>query len=327
MNQATNETTQSAPMANDLSNPELSFADYQSIRRGEKLSESSNPAPEKSEQKKSLDSGTEEKEVIKAKDESEDESDTDGDDDSKDLENDKPKKKGGFQRRIDKLNARYAAAQQETEHWKQQALKSASESKSEPVESSKSVSVEGKPDPEKYDTHAEYVEALTDWKIEQRESALKAAAQKSQLQSEQEKVAKAHFDREKSFADKTDDYKEVITDLLDSKPNISATFEQLIVSSDNGPEIMYILAKDVKEFERINSLPPLAAAREIGKIEYKLASVTSEPKQESKKITTAPKPLEPVGKSSSGSIRKSITDPEIPFSDYVRLRREQMKRR
>lgn len=274
------------------------------------------------EQNAATESETVETEVEDGKDESDD---VDGDelDASDDSEKDKPKKKGGFQRRIDKLNARYATAQQEAEHWKQMALKNAGESKSEPIEQAKSVDVQGKPDPETFDTHAEYVEALTDWKIEQREKSVKETEQKSKLQAEQDNVRNAHYEREKSFADKTSDYKEVITELMESNPKVSVTFEQLLFTSENGPEILYELAKDMKEFERINSLSPIAAAREFGKIESKLSSKPSE-KQESKKTTKAPQPINPVG-SKGGSVSKSLDDPNLSQKEYEALRLKQMR--
>lgn len=325
MNQVTNETTQTAPIANDISNPELSFADYQLLRRGEKLQESSNPAPDKSEQKQSLDSGTKKTEVEDEKDDSED-VDSEELEASDDSEKDKPKKKGGFQRRIDKLNARYTTAQQEIEHWKKLALKDAGDSKVDSVET-KSVDAHGKPNPDSYDTHAEYVEALTDWKIEQREKVGKEASQREKQQAEQNEIKKAHFEREQSFSKKTPDYADVIKEFVEINPPVSLTFENLLYSSDNGPQILYELAQNMDEFNRINSLSPIAVAKEFGKLEAKISSKPSEPKQEIKKTTSAPKPIEPVGKSSSGSIRKSINDPELPFSDYVRLRREQMKRK
>src|SRR5690348_10626658 len=72
------------------------------------------------EQNKNSEPDTEETEVEgEAKDESEDSAEADEDsDESKDTEKGKPKKKGGFQRRIDKLNAAKSEFQREAEYWK-----------------------------------------------------------------------------------------------------------------------------------------------------------------------------------------------------------------
>jgi hypothetical protein len=82
---------------------------------------------------------------------------------------------------------------------------------------------------------------------------------------------------------------------------------------------MYELAKNRKEYERINSLNALAMAREIGKIEAKLSrSKTTEAQEEIKKITKAPAPLKPVGSKSSGISNKSPD--EMDFHEYKKWR-------
>lgn len=258
-------------------------------------------------------------------------SDEEGDEASA-AKDDKPKKKGGFQRRIDKLNARFSAAQQEVDYWKQQALKSASDSKkTEPELAAKPLaSSEGKPDIDKFDTHAEYVEALTDWKTEQKLKEREAQAERSKLETEQQKLVREHHERVKSFADKTEDYAEVLEDVNDVR--IPAGLQQAIVESDRSAELIYELAKNRAELERISKLPPLAAARELGKFESKLPSQASSEdqkteKKEPKKITQAPKPIAPVGTGGKGSAPKSIYDPNLSQSEYERLRREQDQRK
>lgn len=61
-----------------------------------------------------------------------------------------------------------------------------------------------------------------------------------------------------------------------------------IQTSEVAGEVAYHLAKNPAEAERISKLSPLSVAREIGKIEVRLA----EPK--GKRTTNAPDPLEPV---------------------------------
>lgn len=285
--------------------------------------EPSAPEAKSSEQKEPSESDTDGTEAIEEKEDAED--DESKDSESKDDAKDKPKKKGGFQRRIDKLNARYSAAQAEAEHWKSMALKGAGDKVPEKVdEPKKSVDPAGKPNPDTFDTHAEYVEALTDWKIEQRVKAAKEEAAKTQLMTEQEKLIKAHTERVKSFAEKTDDFNDVL-ESVDDVP-VSPTIRELLISSDNGPELMYELAKTREEFERINKLSPLAAARELGKIESRLAAAATEPKKEEpKKLTKAPKPIGPVG-AMGGAVVKSIDDPNLSQAEYERLRMEQKRK-
>lgn len=290
------------------------------VKQEAQSDDKSAPEVKAPEQNESSESDTEEKEADK--EEKDDARETEDDSESNESDKEKPKKKGGFQRRIDKLNARNTAAQQEIEYWKQQALKGAGEPKKEPVDSKPEVA-EGKPNPDKYDTHAEWAEALADWKVEQKLKERDQQLEKSKLKTEQETVLKAHTDRVKSFVAKTTDFEDVLTE-VDHIP-VSPTVQQIIVTSENGPELMYELAKNPKEYERICSLPPLAAARELGKIESKLSSQSKDTKKpETKKTTKAPEPISPVG-SKGGVVEKSIDDPNLTQAEYEKLRAKQMK--
>jgi hypothetical protein len=321
--EVTSTTEKNSPPSTQSEPGALSFADYEKFRRGDlKLDgDATKSAPEsKPTQEQKVAANSESAESEEDEIDESDESDKDADDSDKS----KPKKKSGYQRRIDKLNARHKAAQDELEYWKSQALKTG---QAEPKQEQKvDRKADGKPNPESFETHSEYVEALTDWKLDQKEASRRAEEEKSKVLSEQEKLYKAHLEREKSFIDKTDDYADVLEDvnyLQDATPAL----QQLIVSSDNGPEIMYELAKNKAEYERINKLPPLALARELGRLESKIISKASDDKKpEPKKLTSAPKPIDPVSKG-KGTVAKSIDDPSLSFTDYVRLRREQMKRR
>jgi hypothetical protein len=55
---------------------------------------------------------------------------------------------------------------------------------------------------------------------------------------------------------------------------------QALLTSEHGPAIMYQLAKSPAELARISALPPLDAAREIGRLEAKLASVYPGPAED-----------------------------------------------
>jgi hypothetical protein len=311
---------------------ELAFSDYERVRRGEKLEESATQssalAAASAEQKKSSKSDSEETEAKEDQAGETDAEDSDEELDAKDSDQDKPKKKGGFQRRIDKLNARYTAAQQEVEYWKQQALKGAgSDQKPETkVETPKEAKSDGEPNPDAFDSHAEYVEALTDWKIEQKEKAAKEQARKSELETEQQKLMQSHHNRVKAFAEKTPDFRDVVNEALADGADLSPTIESLIVGSDNGPEILYALVKDREELDRLNKLGPIAAARELGRFESKLTAKSQQATEEKpKKLTTeAPKPIAPVG----GTKTTVTKNPEeMSYQEYERHRREQLKRK
>ncbi len=266
-----------------------------------------------------------ETEESKANEESE-ETEAEGDEsDAAVTEDGKPKKKSGSQRRKERAERAEAEVERLRRVVEDMALKGAGGSKPDPkpVEPAK-VEAEGKPNPETFDTHAGYVEALTDWKIEQGKKRDKEEATKAQFKTDQEKLFGAHHDRERAFAEKTADYKETLEG-VDFFKDASPVLLELIVSSVNGPDLMYALAKNSDEYERINRLSPLAAAREMGKLEAKF--VSHEPKKpETKTVTNAPKPLTPVG-GKGGVVEKSITDPNLSQREYEAIRHKQLAAR
>ena len=80
----------------------------------------------------------------------------------------KKKRKSGFRRKMDRLNERVRLREQETEYWKSKYLNSQGKEDldTEGQSSSKSLR-DQKPDPDKYESHDEYLEALVDWNAEQ----------------------------------------------------------------------------------------------------------------------------------------------------------------
>lgn len=265
-----------------------------------------------------------EQEEQASKEDEGDESESDGEAEKKeDSDKDKPKKRSGWQRRIDKLNARTSAAKQEADYWKSVALKQGADaSKGAPqVEKTVTKEPEGKPNQDKFETNAEYVDALTDWKLEQRDKAREERETRDRVKSEQATVFKSHTERVEAFSKKTSDFMDVLEEVEDV--SMSPAVQQILVESDNGPELMYELAKNREEFERINKLTPLAAARELGRIESKLAAQAA-PKTDPKKITKAPQPPTPIN-ASGGSAEKDPS--EMPYQEFKKWRKAQLSRR
>ena len=139
---------------------------------------------------------------------------------------------------------------------------------------------DGKPTMGQYANVEDYVEAVTDWKLAQRDQvAQQRAAEMSQKQvmSKTEKIyaeaAKIEgFDR----------------DEFDSLP-LTTPVAQAIIDSDIAPQLMVHLANNPSEAARIANLSPTRQAAEIGKLEAKL-QVTKDIK-----ASSAPPPIKPVG--------------------------------
>ncbi len=272
-------------------------------------------ADETAEESDTSDESKEGEELL-AKDEQEDTEDS-----AEKESEDRPVKKSGFKKRIHKLNQKLSAQQQETEFWKAKALEQKPE-KQEPVKAK--VSSNDKPKEDQFETHAEYVEALTDWKVEQKLKSEKAEAEKSELQTQFQKQVKAHNERLQAFRETVDDFDEVIEDV--AHVQIPVAVEDLILDSDLGPAVMYELAKDPEELERVCKLSPMRAAREIGKIEARIKA-SEKPETKEAKKTKAPPPIKPVGSSAASSVKKSIYDTNLSQREFEKLREEQLAKR
>jgi len=236
--------------------------------------------------------------------------------------NDKPKKKGGFQKRISKLTARASSAEAERDYWREQALKRNAQEQQAPKETSKNESkADGRPNPDDFDTNAEYIDALTDWKLEQREAKAKAESEKNQAKTEEQKRAETFQNKINEFKKEHADFEDVIDSC---EVDLSKDLQSMILESDLAPQLMYDLANKPEEIERLNSLKGFQLAKALGVLEDRL-SKNSESQKEKPKTSKAPAPITPVGGKSANTARKSIYDSDLSQAEYEALRREQMK--
>lgn len=239
----------------------------------------------------------------------------------------KPRNRSGFKKRIDKLTRKLTAKEQELEYWRTEAMKS--KPKEEPAQPTQvKPETSSKPKSEDFESHEEYVEALTDWKLDQKLNAERAKTKEEQVKTDFQSRVEKHVERVESFAAKHDDFHDLMED-VDDIP-MSVTVQEVILASENGPELMYELAKNREEYKRICSLPALEAARELGRFEIRIAKPES--KDETKEIkqtkqTKAPPPIKPVGSKSAGAVSKSIYDADLSQHEFERLRKEQLAKR
>lgn len=229
------------------------------------------------------------------------------DDTEQEGDDEKPAKKGGFQRRIDKLTRKNAELE-----------RLLAENAGKPAETAKpaeSATPAGEPQAKDYDTYEAYVKALTIYELDARDQAKADAERKKALDAKATEVANTWQTRaeetRKQYAD-FDDVMEAGEDLP-----ITPVMRDFLIDSEHGPELAYTLAKTPAEVERIAKLAPLAAARELTKLELALAPKTaSKPKP---RVTNAPEPIRPVSRTSAAAKTplKDVDD----FSEYERRRR------
>ena len=158
-------------------------------------------------------------------------------------------------------------------------------------------------------------EQYADLLAERKAQELIARREEARQQAE---LLEAFHEREEEARVKYDDFEQVA---YNPKLPITDAMAQTIQASDVGPDIAYYLGSNPKEAERISRLSALMQAKEIGKIESKLAD--SPPV---KKSSNAPAPIAPVTARTSGSPAFDTTDPRsvktMSTSEWIEAERQ-----
>jgi len=150
------------------------------------------------------------------------------------------------------------------------------------------------PPVEQFESPEAYADALAYKKAEE------LIAQRDQARQQSE-ILETYHEKEEEARNKYDDFEQVA---YNPKLSITTVMAQSIQASEVGPEVAYYLGANPKEADRISRLAPILQAKEIGRIEAKMAN---DPPV--KKTTSAPAPISPVTARSSGSPAYDTTDP------------------
>lgn len=148
---------------------------------------------------------------------------------------------------------------------------------------------------DQFESPEAYADALATQKAEK-------LVEQRETQRHESAIVEAYHEREEETRGKYDDFDQVAYN-----PNLRITtvMAQTIQSSEVGPELAYHLGSNPKEADRISRLAPLAQAREIGKLEAKLAANPPVVK----KTSSAPAPFVPVAPRGAVSPTYDTTDP------------------
>jgi len=164
---------------------------------------------------------------------------------------------------------------------------------------------------EQFASPDDYADALAEKKAEE----LLARREQAKAQSA---IIESYHDLEEEARVKYDDFEQVA---YNPKLPITDAMAQTIQASDVGPDMAYYLGSNPKEADRISRLSPLSQAKELGKIEAKLAD-----NPPVKKTSSAPAPIAPVTARSSGSPSLDTTDPRsiksLSTSEWIEAERQ-----
>jgi hypothetical protein len=212
------------------------------------------------------------------------------------------------EKRIARLTWEAAEARRETERLRVEL----EQKKAEEARTVK-PNTEGKPKEDDFATASEFVEALADWKYEQRsktERETRQAEEAKQSQSSLQKKVQADI---AAFRAVQPDFDEVMEDAaFQSTPLMIQELQE----SDMGPALLYHFAKNPDEANRIAEMTDSRkVAREVAKIEARL---TSAPAKKQAPITPTPAPIKPVAASRQAIANLGKIDDD---AEYFRQRR------
>lgn len=172
------------------------------------------------------------------------------------------------------------------------------------------------PKPEQFESIEQYAEALAARKAEE------LLAQR-EYQRQQSMVIEAYHEKEEEARNKYDDFEQVA---YNPQLPISDVMAETIRASDIGPDLAYYLGSNPKEADRIARLPPYLQAKEIGKIEVRLAD-----NPPVKKTSNAPAPIAPVTARTSNAPAYDTTDPRsiktMTTSQWIEAERQRQIRK
>ena len=172
------------------------------------------------------------------------------------------------------------------------------------------------PSVDQFESPEAYADALAYQKAEE-------LLNQRERQKQQAELRNAYADREEQARDKYEDFEQVAYN-----PNLPITdvMAETIQASDVGPDVAYYLGANPKEAARISRLAPFLQAKEIGKIEAKLAD-----NPPVKRTTNAPAPITPVIARTSGTPAYDTTDPRsvktMSTSDWIEAERARQMRK
>lgn len=167
-----------------------------------------------------------------------------------------------------------------------------------------------------YASDEDYQAALQSYNVQ----TFERLQETTQTQAEADKARQEREAKHAAYQDKVAAYAEVhegfVDALMNSNVNISDSVQQVLFESDKAAELTHWMAENAAEAVRINNLPPILAAKELGRIEASLEAVAP------KKVSSAPPPQTDIS-GSDDSVTSGLRD-DMDIDDWMAKRRAQL---
>jgi len=194
--------------------------------------------------------------------------------------------KDALQKRFDKLTKARREAEREAAYQRGRAeALEATKKEPEPV-----VAATPKPVQDDFESYDDYVDALTDWKVEQK---LAQFDKRIEQRAETDRASASQTAFEEKLAKGSERYEDFEEVAMGSSVPITQGMVEIMRGREDPVGIAYYLGKHIQEATRISRLTPLEAACAIGKIEAEVAAA-EKAKPPPKPVTNAPPPIKPV---------------------------------
>lgn len=245
-----------------------------------------------------------------------------GDDVESKEETQKTKPKNGFKKRIDRLNRNLSIKEQRIAQLEAELAGRANTKAStqEPA-----IESDQEPNMDDFKTVGEYNRALVKWEMKQARLAQQKAESEASAKTYEQKLNTEYTKREAEFVKSTPGFEDALEAFQEQHGQFRASprILEAIKSSEFGPHLFYDVISTPGEYERLSGMSETAIIRELGRKEAKFAAAAATKKEI--KTSKAPAPVAPVSKGGGTPIAKSLSDPNLPFSDYERLRTQMLK--
>lgn len=170
------------------------------------------------------------------------------------------------------------------------------------------------PPADQFDSVDAYADALATKKAEE-------LLARREFERQQVQLVSAYHERVDEAIEKYPDYQQVVENPSLPVTNVMAAS---IRASEIGPDVAYYLGSNPKEADRISRLPDFLQAKEIGKLEAKLAA--SPPVR---RTSSAPAPIAPVTSRQSSAPSFDTTDPRsvksMSTSEWIEAERQRQR--
>lgn len=160
------------------------------------------------------------------------------------------------------------------------------------------VKDEPRPIRDKFSSDEDYIEAVAEWKADQRLAKREQEQAEARAAAEREQIAKRWKKAQEQARKDISDYDEVIKS---SEVQLPGHLHQAILESEMGPHLAYYFSKHPSEAKRFKDMTPTTALRQLGKLEDKLADDVGDDDTPTKSApfpavekSKAPAPITPV---------------------------------